>query len=170
MSGPADSLEKRWGLIAQGLNIDKPQDIHNQSYLGCQQERWEVDLPGGGKATVDCKNMNKFMKSCVQLYLDLAPGTTLHKVATPFLQEDQKHSPARARAGTGPVEECPWCRHTFSPNPYSSISELDKHRKALVSSGGASSTGNQESALGGCGASSSAPAQMGGWRPLLPRS
>ena len=78
LSGPADNLPKGWDLIAKGLNIDKPKDVNGQTYLGCQQERWEVDLPGGGKATVDCKNMQPYMESCVQLYRDLAPGVTLN--------------------------------------------------------------------------------------------
>ena len=47
------------------------------------------------------------MQSRVQLYLDLAPGTTLQKVATPLLPEDQHEAPARAPASSGPVEECP---------------------------------------------------------------
>ena len=68
--------------------------------------------------------MEEFMKSCVQLYRDLAPGAELRKVSTPFLAEDQRDSPARGPAGTGPVEECPWCAHAFAPNPYTSISAL----------------------------------------------
>ena len=70
------------------------------------------------------------MKSCVKLYLELAPGAVLQPATTPFLPEDHRDSPARGPACTGPVEECPWCCHTFSPNPYSSVSELEKAKKA----------------------------------------
>ena len=171
LSGPADKLDRGWKLIEKGLNIDPPNDINGQTYLGCRQERMKVDLPGGGKATVDIKNMEEFMRSCVQLYLDLAPGATLRTVATPFLAEDQRDSPARGPAGTGPVEECPWCCHTFTPNPYSSVSVLEKHRKAqrhAVSAsadskrgvpsgtGGASTAGTGGSGKGSTGGASTA--------------
>ena len=96
---------------------------------------------GGGTATVDAKEMEDFFASCVQLYLELSPGATLRKVATPLLPEDQRDSPARAPAGKGPVEECPWCRHTFSPNPYSSVAELEKAHKAKRDTGGSGSSG-----------------------------
>ena len=162
MSGPPDNLQKGWDLIAQGLNIDKPQDINGQSYLGCRHERYEIDLPGGGKATVDSKNMTEFMQSCVQLYLDLAPGTTLQKVATPFLPEDQHESPARAPAGSGPVEECPWCRHTFAPDPYPSISDLQKARRSQQSSGSGGDAPTGSEATSSLGGDSSARAEEAG--------
>ena len=100
-------MQKGWDLISKGIKIDPPKGIDGQTYLGCKQERWEITLPGGGKAQVDVKNMEDFMKSCVQLYLDLAPGAKLKTVATPFLNEDQHDAPARRPAGNGPVEECP---------------------------------------------------------------
>ena len=70
------------------------------------------------------------MKKRVEIYLELAPGAVLTPATTPFLQEDQRDSPARGPSGNGPVEECPWCCHTFPPNPYSSISELERAKKA----------------------------------------
>ena len=134
-------MDKGWKIVGKGLTIDKPQDIDGQTYLGCKQERWEMDLPGGGKAQVDVKNMEDFMKSCVQLYLDLSPGVQLKTVATPFIVEDQHKAPARAPCADGPVEECPWCCHTFVPNPFPSVSALERHRKSLKANGPASGTG-----------------------------
>ena len=59
----------------------------------------------------------------------------LRKVATPFLNEDHRNSPARGPAGTGPVEVCPWCECPHAPNTYKNIEEYDKvmaqKRKAL---------------------------------------
>ena len=66
---------------------------------------------------------------------ELAPGATLKKVATPFISEDHRNAPARAPAGTGPVEVCPWCERPHAPNPYKSVEEYDKlkaqQRKSL---------------------------------------
>ena len=93
------------------------------------------------------------MQSCVQLYLDLAPGATLRQVATRFLAEDQRDSPARGPAGTGPVEECPWCCHSFSPNPYPSASALEKHRRAKRDAVGTSADSKREASKGTGGAS-----------------
>ena len=77
MSAPVGKLKEGWSLITKGFNLDDPADVLGQSYLGCQQDRWAVDLPGGGKGTVDCENMQDYMKSCVQLYTDLAPVVAL---------------------------------------------------------------------------------------------
>ena len=130
MSGPADKLSKGWELIAKGLDIDKPQNIDGQTYLGCKQERWEMDLPGGGKAHVDVKNIEDFMTSCVKLYLDRSPGVQLKTVATLFIAEDQHKAPARAPVADGPVKECPWCCHTVAPNPFPSVSAFEKYKKS----------------------------------------
>ena len=79
---------------------------------------------------VQCKTFEDFMKSCVQLYLDLAPGLELDRVPTPFLDEDQRESPARCASHKGPLEECPWCHHTFPPSPYLDLWAYEHHRKA----------------------------------------
>ena len=84
--------------------------------------------------------MHNFFKACVDLYLELAPGAKLHPATTPFLAEDHRDSPARGPAGSGPVEECPWCCHTFAPNPYASVSELERARKAKRVGGTGSTT------------------------------
>ena len=174
LSGPATNLEPGWDLIRKGLHIDKPRDIHGQTYLGCVQERSAIDLPGGGTATVDTKNMEDFMKSCVQLYRDLAPGATLRQVATPFLAEDQRDSPARGPAGAGPVEECPWCCHSFSPNPYPSVSALEKHRKnmILLARAPTASVRHPRGPVALAPPGTKGPRWRligGGWRPSLPR-
>ena len=62
----------------------------------------------------------------------------------PVYTAHSSYSPARSPAGTGPVEECPWCCHTFTPNPYSSISALEKHRKAKRATAGASAGSARE--------------------------
>ena len=113
--------------------------MNGQQYLGCEQIRYQIDLPGGGKATADSKGMEDFMRSCVDLYLELAPGATLRRVATPFLREDQRDAPARAPATNGPCEICTWCNHSFPPSPYASLQEYERQRKLDQGPSGTSS-------------------------------
>ena len=72
------------------------------------------------------------MRSCVEKYLEHAPGLRLRKVDTPFLPEDQALSPQGAPAAGGPVVECPWCKHTFPPknNTFADEQELEKMAKS----------------------------------------
>ena len=56
LSGPTKNLKKGWDLIAKGLTIDEPKDINGQSYLGCVQERCEIDLPGGAEQPLIAKH------------------------------------------------------------------------------------------------------------------
>jgi hypothetical protein len=70
------------------------------------------------------------MKSCVQLYLDLAPGLELDRVSTPFLDEDGRDAPSRSAAHVGPLEECPWCAHTFPPNPWPDLRAMEASKRA----------------------------------------
>ena len=85
-----------------------------------------MELPWVGLATVHEYDMEDFLRSCVSLYQELAPGVQLKRVATPFLSEDHRTSPARAPTGTGPVEICPWCECPHASNQYKSIEEYDK--------------------------------------------
>ena len=125
-SGPKENLAKGWALLRQGLLLEQPKSIQGESYLGCRNKRSTMKLPSGGLATVHEYNMEDFFRSCISLYEELAPGVKLKKVATPFLTEDHRDSPARGPAGTGPVEVCPWCECPHAPNPYKSIDEYDK--------------------------------------------
>ena len=106
--------------------------------------------------------MQEFMQPSVQLYLDLAPGAVLQKVATPFLPEDQHDSPARAPAGAGPVEECPWCRHTFAPNPFPSFSDLQQSRRQQPATGSGGDLPTGSVAASSSGGDSSARAEGAG--------
>ena len=133
LSGPKSRLKEGWELLRSGLNLEPPKPIHGQSYLGCRSERFEVELPGGGVATAHSCDVT--FNSCISLYEELAPGATLKKVAAPFISEDRRNAPARAPAGAGLVEVCPWCERPHAPNPYKSVEEYDKlkaqQRKSL---------------------------------------
>ena len=90
MSGPKSNLPRGWAMIRKGLNMEPPTPLGN--FLGCRHEEVTVSLPNGVKARGRSYNMEEFFRSCVQLYLDLAPGTRLRNVETPFLPEDQSKS------------------------------------------------------------------------------
>ena len=77
--------------------------------------------------------MDKFMTSCVQLYLDLAPGLELDRVPIPFLDGDGRDAPSRSAAHKGPLEECPWRAHTFPLNPWPDLRAYEQHKKSQQS-------------------------------------
>ena len=85
-------------------------------------------MADGCKATLFKYEMADFVRSCVKKYLEHAPGARLRTVDTPFLPEDQRHSPQGAPAVDGPLHECPWCQRTFptKDNTYASEAELEK--------------------------------------------
>ena len=127
LAGPRSNTTRGWELLRRGLGIETPKEIDASGsvYLGCRQERSEIMLPSGQMATAMTYNMEEFLDSCISLYKDLAgPKTVVKSYATPFFQEDHRTSPAGA-PGVGPVQECPWCSHTFPPAPtWDSIDKL----------------------------------------------
>ena len=88
MAGPKRNLPEGWKIVRAGLNMEDPTPLGN--FLGCRHEAVSVKLPGGVIARGRSYNMEEFFRSCVQLYLDLAPGTRLRNVETPFLPEEHQ--------------------------------------------------------------------------------
>ena len=105
-----------WEFLRKGLSIEpeKPAGL----YLGCKHEVGTIKLPSGRMATSMTYNMEEFLTSCVDRYLELAGGNAvrLRTVATPFLPDDPKQGASGAPYTRGDkMLECPWCRHTFPP-------------------------------------------------------
>ena len=97
LAGPSANLKNGWHLIGQGLSVEDPQaiDAKGATYLGCRQRRTSITLPSGRVATAMTYDMEEFLDTCVQKYVELAgPGTTVKHCTTPFLQEDHRRSPA----------------------------------------------------------------------------
>ena len=114
MAGPKDNLAKGWSLLRKGLDIEPPVPIG--VYLGCSHEEGTMKV-GDIIARTMTYNMEDFLTSCVDRYLELAGnGVKLRPVATPFLVEDQGTSPQGSPCAPGPYSECPWCKHTFPAN------------------------------------------------------
>ena len=67
-----------WNLIKKGLGIDPPQEINEKgaTYLGCRQKRETIKLPSGRLATSMTYDMEEFLDSCVQKYIELAGPDT----------------------------------------------------------------------------------------------
>jgi hypothetical protein len=155
LAGPTANLKTGWNLLRQGLTIEPEK---NQAlFLGCIHEVGTFTLPGGKVATSLTYNMESFMDSCVQKYVELVGGNVrLKSVPTPFLTEDSKDGPAGRPAHRGPVVECPWCQHTCPPPKiWKDINELDSSKykelasnKNVADPSGSTTTGTEEN-LGG---------------------
>ena len=134
------------GLYSRGLVIETPVPIG--VYLGCGHEEGTMKV-GDILARTMTYNMEDFLTSCVDRYLELAGnGVKLRTVATPFLVEDQGISPQGAPSQSGPFCECPWCKHTFPANTHKPAKDL--YWKAAVSVDGsiADNTPGAEPATG----------------------
>ena len=97
LCGPDENMAKGWALLRKGLNIETEQRVGPEgvSFLGCRLEKRSVRLPSGRLATVWTYNMQPFLQSCVDRYLELAPkGTTLKPADTPFINESTLESTA----------------------------------------------------------------------------
>eukprot|EP00972_Heterocapsa_arctica_P064768 9556095-Heterocapsa_arctica.AAC.1 len=74
----------------EGLTIEAPTPVG--VYLGYGREVGVIKM-GGVLARTVTYNMEDFLTSCVDRYLELAgPGTLMKVVATPFLTEDMNQS------------------------------------------------------------------------------
>ena len=83
MAGPKDNLDEGWSLLRKGLDIEPPVPIG--VYLGCSYEEGIMNI-GDITARTMAYNMEDFLSSCVDRYLELAGnGVKLRTVATPFL-------------------------------------------------------------------------------------
>ena len=128
------------GLYSRGLVIETPVPIG--VYLGCGHEECTMKV-GDIVARTMTYNMEDFLTSCVDRYLELAGnGVKLRIVATPFLVEDQGISPQGAPNQSGPLSECPWCKHTFPANTHKPAKDINW--KAAVSANGANADSTSE--------------------------
>ena len=107
LAGPKDKLKLGWDLVKSVIDLDEPHDP--DLYLGCVHKFHSMRVDDVDYNVVEYDHEN-FLKSCVDLYLQLAPkGTKLKTAWTPFVEEQLKKGP-RVPPGDGPWLECPWCR------------------------------------------------------------
>ena len=146
MAGPKSNLSSNWSLLQTGLVIETPVPIG--VYPGCGHEESTMKV-GDMIAATMAYNMEDFLASCVDRYLELAGnGVKLRTVATPFLVEDQGTSPQGAPNQSGPFSECPWCKHTFPANTHKPAKDSNWKAAVSVSGSSADSTSEAEPATG----------------------
>ena len=91
LAGPKKNIKRGWAKLRKGLGIEPEQEIDAKgaTYLGCRQVRETIKLPSGRLATAMTYDMEDFLSSCVQKYVELAgPGTKVKPYSTPFFQDD----------------------------------------------------------------------------------
>ncbi len=115
MAGPVETSQKAWDKLRKKLTLDK--ELPANLFLGCKHEIKEVTLPNGVLARKCEYNMEEYLQSTVQRFLDLAgpikgANSTLKQVYTPFCNEEHKNS-AEGRPADKPPGDCvycPWCK------------------------------------------------------------
>ena len=144
LAGPKANMKRGWELLRQDLDIEPEKVIDSKGavYLGCRQEVNTIKLPSGRLATAMTYNMEEFLESCVNKYIELAgPGTKIKPYPTPFFQDDHRESPAGA-PGHGPVQECPYCCSTFPPQrTWKDVDELEASKRKRQKAGTAGEAG-----------------------------
>ena len=134
LSGPQQHLQQGWRLLRGSLNIEPERPLG--LYLGCVHERYSIKLPNGQLAIAIRYNMEDYLRATVRRFRNMAGTDAVLKfAATPFLVEDHKDSP-QGGPTPGPVQECPWCKHTFPPaRVFESIDKLDAWRREQQKAG-----------------------------------
>jgi hypothetical protein len=85
-AGPTAAVHKVWDMIRQGIRIGKTEPAG--LYLGCKHVITTQINPDTGKSVrVMEYDMEEFMQSCVDRYVELSGKSTLRKVATPFIDD-----------------------------------------------------------------------------------
>ncbi len=141
LSGPEEKLQVGWNLISQGITLEKPEPIG--LYLGCKHIQTKGTLPDGTPFNMMTYDMEEFLKSCVDLYVSLAPSHFKIKTAlTPFPPDSKDHGLAgNPHSKDCEVIHCPWCRDSFP-------AELNVPRVRATKKGNPTTSAD---APGGCG-------------------
>jgi hypothetical protein len=112
LAGPKENLTRGWELVTGGLDVDEPEEIN--LYLGCKHERGTKIINGRTVVSMTY-NMEDYFTAIFDDYEKLASqvmgkSVKLKEVATPFLEDDHRYSPARVACEVDPsTPTCPWC-------------------------------------------------------------
>ena len=109
MAGPQKNLAQGWSMLRTRLKIEPETGL--DMYLGCNQSKGNVTLGNGHRATTVTYDMEQFLRSCVDRYLEVAGDVKLNKVVTPELHEETKNHVSRKPAKEGPSVVCNWCNN-----------------------------------------------------------
>ena len=106
MAGPQKNLAQGWSMLRTRLKIEPETGL--DMYLGCNQSKGNVTLGNGHRVTTVTYDMEQFLRSCVDRYLEVAGDVKLNKVVTPELHEETKNHVSRKPAREGPSVVCNW--------------------------------------------------------------
>ena len=109
MAGPQKNLAQGWSMLRTRLKIEPETGL--DMYLGCNQSKGNVTLGNGHRVTTVAYDMEQFLRSCVDRYLEVAGDVKLNKVVTPELHEETKNHVSRKPAKEGPSVVCNWCNN-----------------------------------------------------------
>ena len=109
MAGPQKNLAQGWSMLRTRLKIEPETGL--DMYLGCNQSKGNVTLGNGHRVTTVTYDMEQFLRSCVDRYLEVAGDIKLNKVVTPELHEETKNHVSRKPAKEGPSVVCNWCNN-----------------------------------------------------------
>ena len=107
MAGPQKNLAQGWSMLRTRLKIEPETGM----YLGCNQSKGNVTLGNGHRVTMVTCDMEQFLRSCVDRYLEVAGDVKLNKSVTPELHEETKNHVSRKPAGEGPSVVRNWCNN-----------------------------------------------------------
>ena len=96
MAGPQ---KNGWSMLRTRLKIEPETGL--DMYLGCNQSKGNVTLGNGHRVTTVTYDMEQFLRSCVDRYLEVAGDVKLNKVVTPELHEETKNHVSRKPAREG---------------------------------------------------------------------
>ena len=98
--GPQKNLAQGWSMLRTRLKIGPETGL--DMYLGCNQSKGTVTLGNGQRVTTVTYDMEQFLRSCVDRYLEVAGDVKLNKVVTPGIHEETKDHVSRKPAKEGP--------------------------------------------------------------------
>jgi hypothetical protein len=135
MAGPIAGVAEAWKrlrTIEPTIKMSDPAPVSH--YLGCKHTV-EEKVTDGKKAKVMTYDMESFLKTSCDMYLSLAgSGTTLDKVSTPFIDEDDRENQTRQPASIGPGLVCPWCEFPGNKDEFLPYDPNKKKPKKLDTS------------------------------------
>ena len=104
LSGPKESLKKGWDLIRKNIQMEDPTPL--QLYLGCIHRKFEGRLEKDGPVVNGIEyDMESFLASCVQRYLQLCADDGAKPGADPSKSALKRSLKAKKKASETPTCE-----------------------------------------------------------------
>ena len=109
MAGSQKNLAQGWSMLRTRLKIEPETGL--DMYLGCNQSKGTVTLGNGHRVTTVTYDMEQFLRSCVDRYLEVAGDVKLNKVVPPGTHQETNDHVSRRPVKEGPSVVCNWCNN-----------------------------------------------------------